>query len=167
MTKRNKRLLIITVTVLTFIAVTLGSMAVATRLIYDGIFNDTYKSDGAGRLDPEYEGLLSRERHSFTTGGGHTLIGYLYESTREMTKHALVIFAHGMGEGQSGYEELYYALAERGYFVFAFDATATGESEGEGAGGFAKTTLDLDYAINYATALEKLKGAIDEYYEEK
>ena len=101
---------------------------------------------------------LTRERHTFASNKGQTLVGYLYQQEdASFEKKAVVVFAHGLGGGgQTGYMDMFAYLAKQGYYVFAYDATGNDESEGEVIGGLPQGVIDLDYAINYAYSIEEI-----------
>lgn len=127
--------------------------------IYDGSFDYRCTTDEEDAFDLADFPSLTRERHTFTSDKGQTLVGYLYEcADTEQTKKGVVVFAHGLGAGgQIGYVDIFDYLTENGYYVFAYDATANDESEGEVVGGLPQGYIDLDHAINYAGTLDKLK----------
>lgn len=135
------------------LAVCMIVMYLVAVSIYDGSFNyrcETSEEDAFALTDFP---ALSRERHTFTTYQGHTLVGYLYASATEQTK-GVIVFAHGMGAGgQQGYLDIFDILVRGGYAVFAYDATANDESEGDVLGGLPQGYIDLDYAISYVKAL--------------
>lgn len=98
---------------------------------------------------------LSRQRHTFVSDKGQTLVGYLY-SMPEAEQKAVLVFAHGFGAGgQTGYMEIFDYMTRRGYYVFAYDATANDESEGEAVGGLPQGIIDLDHAIDYVCTLDE------------
>lgn len=102
---------------------------------------------------------MDRSRHTFPTLQGHTLVGYLYQSSDGATPKALVVFAHGLGAGgQTGYLDIFDVLVRSGYCVFAYDATGNDESEGEAIGGLPQGFIDMDYAADYAQALPETQG---------
>lgn len=139
------------------LAVCMIVMYLVAVSIYDGSFNyrcETSEKDAFALTDFP---ALSRERHTFTTYQGHTLVGYLYASATEQTK-GIIVFAHGMGAGgQQGYLDIFDILVRGGYAVFAYDATANDESEGDVLGGLPQGYIDLDYAISYVKTLPAAK----------
>ena len=158
MTKRSKIILWSAVGFVALVLVCCVVLFFVARSIYDGSFNYRCETDESKAYEvSDFEGL-TRERHTFETYQGHTLVGYLYESERAAEKHAVVVFAHGMGGGgQTGYMDIFDMLTASGYYVFAYDATANDESEGEVMGGLPQGFIDLDYAIDYAEGLDEIK----------
>lgn len=127
--------------------------------IYDGSFNYRCTTDEDVAYDiSEFPGL-TRERHTFTSNNGQTLVGYLYEKENEgEQKKGVIVFAHGLGAGgQTGYMDIFDYMTDNGYYVFAYDATANDESEGDVIGGLPQGFIDLDHAINYAYTLDEIK----------
>ena len=154
--KKFLKNLAIVLAILLVLCIALYVVAVS---IYSGSFNyrcTTSEEDACNMEDfPE----LTRERHTFKTYQGHTLVGYLYESAdAEIEESAVIVFAHGMGAGgQTGYIDIFSFMVQNGFYVFAYDATANDESEGEVMGGLPQGTIDLDYAITYAEGIEEIK----------
>ena len=143
--------------VLAFLIICCIVLFFVARAIYDGSFDYRCETSEENSFTTEEFDGLSRERHTFDTYQGHKLAGYLYESDKAQEKHAVVVFAHGMGGGgQRGFINIFNILCSRGYYVFAYDATANDESEGEVMGGLPQGFIDLDYAITYAQGLEKI-----------
>ena len=126
--------------------------------IYDGSFN--YRCTTAEDISfdiSQFPGM-TRERHTFKSNNGQTLVGYLYERTESEIDHkAVIVFAHGLGAGgQTGYMDMFDYFTRQGYYVFAYDATANDESEGEVIGGLPQGFIDLDHAIDYAYTIDKI-----------
>ena len=129
-------------------------------VIYDSIFNFRCTTAKADTFSLANFPDLTRQRHTFPSNNGQTLVGYLYarEGAPE-EKKGVIVFAHGLGGGgQTGYMDIFHYMAGQGYYVFAYDATGNDESEGEVIGGLPQGIADLDHAIDYACALEVLRG---------
>ena len=157
MTKRAKIFMWSGIGTLAFLIICCVILFFVARAIYNGSFDYRCETSEENSYTTEEFDGLSRERHTFNTYHGHELVGYLYESDKAPEKHAVVVFAHGMGGGgQRGFINLYTILCSRGYYVFAYDATANDESEGEVMGGLPQGFIDLDYAINYAEGLDEI-----------
>lgn len=153
-----KKLLKILAIVLAILLVLCIALYVVAVSIYSGSFNYRCTTSEKQALSMEDFPDLARERHTFKTYQGHTLVGYLYESANEeIEESAVIVFAHGMGAGgQTGYIDIFNFMAQNGFYVFAYDATANDESEGEVMGGLPQGTIDLDYAITYAEGIEEI-----------
>ena len=87
--------------------------------IYDGSFNYRCTTDEKISFDISEFPTLTRERHTFTSDKGQTLVGYLYEQNdAEMQEKGVIVFAHGLGAGgQTGYMDIFNYLTEQGYYV--------------------------------------------------
>ncbi len=154
----NKKKIIISVVAAVLVLAVVGGMGggyIAAVSIYSASFGYRCTTDAEAAFDIAEFPELARERHTFTTLQGHTLVGYLYKSTDpDVALKALLVFAHGLGGGgQTGYMDIFDYFCSQGYLVFAYDATANDESEGEEIGGLPQGFIDLDYAITYAEAL--------------
>lgn len=160
MKKNKKKLIIIIVSAilaLLLIASVITLYAVSVS-IYDSSFNYRCDTSDENSFDISEFPAMTRERHTFTSNNGQTLVGYLYEQSAPYEEKGVVVFAHGLGAGgQCGYMDIFNYLCSRGYYVFAYDATANDESEGEVVGGLPQGFIDLDYAIDYAQTLDELK----------
>lgn len=163
---KKKRILIVVAAVAATVAILLTAGTVAGNValynlavsIYDGSFNYRYDTTEEDAFDiAEFPGM-TRERHTFTSYQGQTLVGYLYEPVDPAVEEkAVIVFAHGLGGGgQRGYMDIFDYMTSRGYYVFAYDATANDESEGDVVGGLPQGFIDLDHAIDYAYTVEEI-----------
>ena len=105
----------------------------------------------------DFDGLL-RDRYTFESDKGQTLVGYKYY--RENTElKGVVVLAHGFGGGgQRNYMHISNYFASNGYAVFAYDATGNDESEGEEVGGLPQGVIDLDYALRFVKSNPDFAG---------
>ena len=125
--------------------------------IYDSSFNYRCTTAENVAFDISEFPTMTRQRHTFVSNNGQTLVGYLYEHHNVENK-AVVVFAHGLGAGgQTGYMDIFNYLTAQGYYVFAYDATANDESEGDVIGGLPQGFIDLDYAIDYVYTIEQVR----------
>lgn len=76
----------------------------------------------------------------------NTLQGYIYG---EQNDKALLVLAHGLGSGQENFLSTITWFVDRGWRVFAYDATGCCTSEGNGTMGLPQSVLDLDKALTY------------------
>ena len=107
------------------------------------------------RYDPDYCGSHSRIGVSFMSGK-NTLRGYIY-GTENSSPKGLIVFAHGITVGHESYINQLMWFADRGWRVFAYDATGSATSEGKGTVGLVQSALDLDRALTFAENDERLK----------
>ncbi len=157
---KKKRIAVIIVSALTVLIVggciALYMLAVS---IYDGSFNYRCTTSDEQSLSMEDFPSLTRDRHTFVSDNGQTLVGYLYAQAESANPKGVIIFAHGLGAGgQCGYIDIFNYLSSCGYYVFAYDATANDESEGDVIGGLPQGIIDLDYAIDYAHTIDEIKN---------
>lgn len=93
-----------------------------------------------------YENEYPRSERIAFKSGKNTLYGRVYG--QENTK-GLIVFAHGIGCGHESYMDLILGMVDRGWRVFAYDATGSCESEGKGTKGLSQSALDLNQALKY------------------
>lgn len=156
--KRKLLRIVAAVLVLLLLAGTV-TMYFASAAIYRSTFDYRCTTGAPDAHDISDYPAMERSRHTFPTLQGHTLAGYLYQSSDGAAPKALVVFAHGLGSGgQQGYMDIFDYLVRSGYCVFAYDATGNDESEGEAIGGLPQGFIDMDYAADYAQALPETQG---------
>ncbi len=148
--KKTKIIISIAITLfITFVAVPI----IVAIYIDQSTFEKRFESDANTMQRVEDFDGLSRERHTFASNNGQTLVGYKYFKESGNAK-GLVVMAHGFGGGgHTGYMDFADFFAENGYAVFAYDATGNDESGGDAVGGFPQGIIDLDYALRYIKSL--------------
>ena len=105
----------------------------------------------------EFEGL-NRERYSFISNNGQTLVGYKYYKKSETSK-GVVVIAHGLGGGgHNTYMDVADYFTSNGYLVFAYDATGNDESGGDSVKGIPQGLIDLEYAVQFVKDSDDFKG---------
>lgn len=142
-----------------FLFIILAVLYIVTAKIYSSSFNYRCTTSLKDTFQLEDFPELKRERHEFLSQKGQKLVGYLYENAHgNVEEKGLLVFAHGLGAGgQVGYIDIFSFMAQKGYSVFAYDATENDESEGEMVGGLPQGIIDLDYAISYVQTIERVK----------
>lgn len=93
-----------------------------------------------------------REEVSFKSGR-NTLRGYIYGMENDK---GLIVFAHGIGGGHESYMSMIVKLVDKGWRVFAYDATGSCSSEGHSTVGLAQSAIDLDKALSFAERDDRL-----------
>ncbi|MCQ2613635.1 MAG: lysophospholipase [Treponemataceae bacterium] len=93
-----------------------------------------------------YQDDYSRRPVSFMSGK-NKLNGWVYNAENPK---GTIVFAHGIGGGHENYISLILGMVDRGWQVFAYDATGSCSSEGEGTVGLVQSALDLDKALTFA-----------------
>lgn len=101
-----------------------------------------------------YQKKYPREEVTFESGR-NTLHGYIYGMDNDK---GLIVFAHGIGAGHESYMALLIDLVDRGWRVFAYDATGSCTSEGRSTIGLAQSAIDLDNALTYAETDKRLNS---------
>ena len=94
----------------------------------------------------DFEGL-TREKYVFPSDKNQKLTGYMYSDDGD--PKGILVIAHGFGAGHNAYMDCADYFAQRGYCVFAYDATGNDESEGKGVGGVPQGVADLDCAVSF------------------
>lgn len=156
MHKIKKRVLIIALSLVILIGV-FTSATIITAVNMDANFGRADYPDTRFTLDYYYdhfEADYSREELTFKSGE-NTLNGFIYGMENDK---ALLVFAHGIGGVHDEYMKELAWFVDRGWRVFAYDATGSGNSEGEGTMGLPQSALDLHAALTYAEGDERLSG---------
>lgn len=156
--KKTRRMILAIVIAAVLIGGCIGLYCLAVS-IYDGSFNYRCTTNEEIAFDISEFPAMTRQRHTFASNNGQTLVGYLYQQEdTDLQKKAVIVFAHGLGAGgQTGYMDMFDYLTAQGYYVFAYDATANDESEGDVIGGLPQGFIDLDHAIDYAYTIEEIQ----------
>lgn len=130
---------------------------VGSGVVYQMLLDCRFDMDDREKYQiSEFDGLMCDEMQ-VESNQGQKLAGFLYYTQGE-EKKGVVVFAHGYAAGgHYSYVPYMNALAQRGYYVFAYDATGNGESEGEGIIGLPQQIIDLDYVISFVENLEQTK----------
>ena len=149
MKKSRKKVIILIIVPVILLLLTGGWWAFSVS-IYNDNFNKRFTSYEPlmFRLE-DFNGIpaLKRKKYEFPSDKGQKLTGYLYST--ECEQRGIIVLAHGFGAGHNSYMDCAYFFAQRGYYVFAYDATGNDESEGEGVGGIPQGVADLDHAISF------------------
>ncbi len=144
--KSKKKILAIVLCIVVVLLV-VGDWAL-TVIIYNANFNQRFESyEPLTYYVEDFDGL-HRTRYEFASDKGQTLVGYMYSAGEN--QRGIIVLAHGFGGGgHRYYMDCANYFAQRGYYVFAYDATGNDESEGEGVGGLPQGVVDLDHAITF------------------
>ena len=132
---------------------------IAAAKAYSSKFNYRCTTTASKSFSMDEFPEMERDRHTFATLQGHTLVGYLYRSNTNTQVKGVVVFAHGLGAGgQVGYLSCFDYLTRNGYLVFAYDATGNDESGGDAVGGLPQGYVDMDHAVTYAQSLPETQS---------
>lgn len=121
---------------------------VIVMFIYNGQFPRYDRHDTTITTSLRYEDLEEQYPRSLVSfdSGNNRLQGYVYGSNQEQ---GLVVVAHGIGGGADSYLSQIAYFVDRGWRVFAYDATGSFDSEGKTTKGFPQALIDLDAALTY------------------
>ncbi len=147
MKKKKSWKKIILIVLLCVFALLIGGWWYFSVSIYNENFNKRFESYEPYTLRVEDFDGLRREKYTFASDKGQMLTGYLYSAGGE--QKGILVIAHGFGAGHNSYMDCANFFAQRGYYVFAYDATGNDESEGDGVGGIPQGVIDLDKAISF------------------
>lgn len=129
---------------------------VGMKMIYDEQFRRFERPDPATTTEMRFSdltGLYPQELVGFYSGKNR-LQGYLYHNP---VSPGLVVVVHGLGGGADSYLPQIRYFLDRGWSVFAYDATGSYGSEGDGTQGFPQAILDLDAALQFIASRPDLK----------
>lgn len=144
----NKKLRIISLSIVGFILVFSLISMIIVKYTYDGQFPRYDRHDDTVSASLRYDEIKQaypRQLVGFTSGN-HRLQGYVYGQNQDL---GLVVIAHGIGGGADSYLPQITYFVDQGWRVFAYDATGSFDSEGKTTKGFPQALLDLDSALNY------------------
>jgi len=146
-TKLKKRQILILALCIVAVLAIAGDWVLSV-VIYNVNFDRRFESyEPLMRYVDDFAGL-QRTRYEFPSDKGQSLVGYLYRAGED--QRGIIVMAHGFGGGgHNSYMDCANYFAQRGYLVFAYDATGNDESEGEGVGGFPQGVADLDCAMTF------------------
>ena len=156
--KTKKKLIIASiVSAILILVIFLVAPFTVGAILYDGVFGERYETAEFVKLRLEDFDGLKADRHEFTSNGGNKLVGYRYYVDATEAK-GVVVISHGLGGGgHNSYMDVAYYFAQRGYDVFAYDATGNDESEGKGVNGIPQGVADLSSAIDLLQEITELK----------
>ncbi|MCF7941844.1 MAG: lysophospholipase [Spirochaetia bacterium] len=121
---------------------------ITVMIIYQGQFPRFERPDTSITAVLRYEDLADqypRTPVGFTSGTDR-LQGYVYGEHQGL---GLVVLSHGLGGGADSYLPQITYLVDRGWRVFAYDATGSFDSEGKTTKGFSQALIDLDAALKH------------------
>lgn len=144
--KKKKQEKIILVCVLIFVLLVLIAAQTVTHiLLNDNFSRGEYAKYSTKYSYDHYEKDYPRKNVSFKSGK-NTLQGYIYGNENDK---GLLVFAHGIGGGHENYLSFITYMVDKGWRVFAYDATGSCTSEGDGTNGLPQSAIDLDNALTY------------------
>lgn len=147
-------------TCVALILVLLALPLTVARTMVDLVFDKRYSSLELPTLKTidAFPHLL-RAQMGFLSQQGNRLSACLYTGEKTQRENGLIVFAHGFGYGgHSAYLPLIDALVQRGFAVFAYDATGCDSSEGEQVRGLCQGICDLKSALEFVKAQERFSN---------
>lgn len=154
----KKKLIISSIIIVSLFIFFFVAPLIVAKAINDSIFKKRSEPKADSTLSVTDFPNLKVEEFTFTSSSDNTLQGYLYSSDT-LTPKGVVIYAHGFGCGGSNHTMMFADyFVSNDYYYFTYDATANGESDGTNQKGLVTGVLDLDKAISYVEANNKLKG---------
>ena len=141
----KKRIWIIIAVMVLFLA----ASWIATKVIYDAVF---CRYDGTVQVPARLTELVQTRQVCSFPSGENMLTGYLYPSP---AAEALVVLAPGFHAGGDDYLWQIKDLVDRGWSVFAYDATGSCRSQGSSTVGFPQSTLDMEAALKYVEKCQR------------
>lgn len=143
---KKKKILVIVLCIIAVLMI--AGDWVLSVMIYNDNFNKRFESYEPLMLYVDDFDGLQRTKYEFPSDKGQKLTGCMYSAGEN--QRGIVVMAHGFGGGgHNTYMDSANYFAQRGYYVFAYDATGNDESEGEGVGGLTQGVIDLDHAISF------------------
>jgi len=142
--------------IIAIIAVLVLICFLGVSAIYESVFGKRFEIYDSPLLPDfnDYPGLES-EHVSFPSKKGYNHIGTFYHH-KDVTKFkGLIVFSHGIFDGQLNYLPEIDYFARRGYKVFGFDNTGSHLSGGKSLRGLPQSAEDLDTALAYVTEVTK------------
>ena len=142
--------------VVVFLALFLICMCVVAAM-YESIFGKRFEIYDSSLLPDlkDYPNLES-EPVSFPSRRGYKYAGSFYHDKRVKKFKGLLVFSHGIFNGQLSYIPEIAYFAERGYKVFAFDNTGCHLSGGKSMRGLPQSAEDLSVALDFLSKENEL-----------
>src|SRR6056297_3426176 len=144
---------IVGLSVIGFILVFSIISMIVVIVIYNGQFPRYDRHDLTVTLGLRYDDLEKQYPRNLVSfkSGKNRLQGYVYGQDQDQ---GLVVVAHGIGGGADTYLAQIIYFVDRGWRVFAYDATGSFDSEGKTTKGFPQALIDLDAALAFINTQE-------------
>ena len=145
--KRSVLKTILTILILLLLAAFITGYVFTARYM-DGYFPRYDAPDPKFTAAYDYDHYAAdypRQEVSFRSGD-NLLKGYIYGLNNDK---GVIVFAHGIGASHLSYMSTITSMVDRGWRVFAYDATGTWTSEGKNTVGLGQSAADLDRAVTF------------------
>ena len=124
--------------------------------MYESVFGKRFEIYDSPLLpDFNHYPTLESEHFSFPSKKGYNYSGTFYHCKDITQFKGLIVFSHGIFDGQLNYLPEIDYFARRGYKVFGFDNTGSHLSGGKSLRGLPQSAEDLDTALAYVTEATK------------
>jgi len=146
--KKEEKVKILSLSFIGFVLLFSIISMIIVSIVYNGQFPRQERHDSTITAGLRYEDIEAEYPRSLVDfrSGNNTLQGYIYGSNRDQ---GLVVVAHGLGGGADSYLSQITYFLDKGWSVFAYDATGSFDSEGKTTKGFPQALIDLDAALDY------------------
>ena len=132
----------IAITIIVYLTVSM----IATKLIYDSVFQ-RYNAENPQNILAETADMMKSRKNFSYPCGEYDLSGHLYSDGT--CENGLIVFAPGFKSESVEYEGVIYAFLQEGFDVFVFNPTGHGNSEGEDSIGFPQIINDIDSTMDF------------------
>lgn len=128
-----------------------------SAILYESVFGKRFEIYDSAHLPDlnDYKGLVN-EPVTFPSKRGYKYTGFYYHDESYDSFRGLIVFSHGIFDGQLSYLPEIAYFARRGYKIFAFDNSGSHLSGGKSLRGLPQSAEDLDAALSYVTKTNTL-----------
>ena len=125
--------------------------------LYESVFGKRFEIYDSAHLPDlnDYPGLVN-EPVTFPSERGYNYTGFYYHDEKYDSFKGLIVFSHGIFDGQLSYLPEIAYFAKHGYKVFGFDNTGCHLSGGKSLRGLPQSAEDLNAALKFVTKDNKL-----------
>lgn len=128
-----------------------------SAILYESVFGKRFEIYDSAHLPDlkDYKGLIS-DPVTFPSKRGYKYTGFYYHDEGYDSFRGLIVFSHGIFDGQLNFLPEIAYFARRGYKIFAFDNSGSHLSGGKSLRGLPQSAEDLDAALSYVTKTNTL-----------
>ncbi len=128
-----------------------------SAILYESVFGKRFEIYDSAHLPDlkDYKGLIS-DPVTFPSKRGYKYTGFYYHDESYDSFRGLIVFSHGIFDGQLNFLPEIAYFARRGYKIFAFDNSGSHLSGGKSLRGLPQSAEDLDAALAYVTKTNTL-----------
>ena len=128
-----------------------------SAILYESVFGKRFEIYDSAHLPDlnDYKGLVN-EPVTCPSKRGYKYTGFYYHDESYDTFRGLIVFSHGIFDGQLNFLPEIAYFARRGYKIFAFDNSGSHLSGGKSLRGLPQSAEDLDAALSFVTKTNTL-----------